>query len=165
MNSVNAHAVRSLSIPRALANKLEIPISSLTRSSAASCLLAECVKGVDTVLGQHLESILCDLLATLECQEMGALDQVLDLPAIHLDVCQLIQPRSVDIELLIARPLDEVVPDLPAGLGLEVSVREEQINPRLERMVQAGDPVGGEEADSLVVLELGKEDGHELVAG
>lgn len=31
------------------------------------CLFAECIKGIDTVLGQHLESIFCDLFATLEC--------------------------------------------------------------------------------------------------
>lgn len=74
MNSINPHAFCSLSIPRALANKPWIPSSSLTRSTGASCLLAERFKGVDTVLGQHLESILGDLLATLECQEMGALD-------------------------------------------------------------------------------------------
>lgn len=143
----------------------QIPISDLTRSTEACCLFAECVKGVDPVLRQHLQSILGDFLATLERQEMCALDQVLDLATVELDVRQLIQPRSVDVELLVPGPLDEVVPDLPARLGLEVSVREEEVDPGLERVVQAGDAVGGQEADALVVLELGQEDGHELVAG
>lgn len=96
---------------------------------------------------------------------MGALDQVLDLPAIQRDLGQLVQAGGVDVELLVPSPLDEVVPDLPARLGLEVAVREEQVDPGLERVVQAGDAVGGQEADALVVLELGQEDGHELVAG
>lgn len=90
-----------------------------------SSLFAECIKSIDAVLRQHLESILCDLFATLERQEMRTLNQVLDLTTIQLNVGQLVQACSVDVKLLVSRALDEVVPDLATRLRFEVSVREE----------------------------------------
>jgi hypothetical protein len=54
--------------------------------------------------------------------------------------------------------LKEVVPDLLARLGIEVMVREEQVDARLEGMVDAREAIGGQEEDALIVLELGEED-------
>lgn len=54
--------------------------------------------------------------------------------------------------------LDEVAPDLPAYLRGEVAVGKEEVNTRLESVIDVGGAVGSQEKDALVVLEFGEED-------
>jgi len=51
----------------------------------------------------------------------------------------------------------EILPDLTTCCHGKVRVGEEKINTRLECVIDGGETVGGEEENSLVVFEFGKE--------
>lgn len=96
---------------------------------------------------------------------MRALNQIFDLPSIHLYPRQSVQPllRKL-LELPPSRAINKVLPHLPPRRGRQVRIRQEQIDARLKRMVEAPDAVRRQEAHALVVLELRQEHGDELVA-
>ena len=95
---------------------------------------------------------------------MGALDEILDLTPIQLDLVQLVQSSLIRIELVWPSVLDEVLPDMSARFNAEVRVWQEEVDTRLESVVKAVDAVGGEEEDALVVLEEAEEGRDERVA-
>lgn len=53
---------------------------------------------------------------------------------------------------------EEVEPNLPALRGVEVVVRQEQVDAGPEGVVDGREAVGGQEQDALIVFELGEED-------
>lgn len=99
-----------------------------------------------------------DWAAVLEAEELRAFDEVLDLAPVELELRQPLQRVLVEVEALPARALDEVLPNAVPRGAVEVRVRQQQVDPRPEGVVDAGHAVGGEEDGALVVLELGQED-------
>jgi hypothetical protein len=52
----------------------------------------------------------------------------------------------------------EILPDLTTCCHSKVRVGEEQVNTRLEGVIDGGETVSSEEKNSLVVFEFGEED-------
>ena len=108
-------------------------------------MLSEHLQRPDPLLRQHDQPLHIDPLPTPDAEQLRTLDQVLDLAPIQPDLNQPVEVCLADLERVVAQMPDEVPPHLPPRLGVEVAVRQEQINPRLERVVNAGDAVGRQE--------------------
>jgi hypothetical protein len=132
--------------------------SSLELPPHARILLLQHLQRRDPLVGQHVQPLGLDLAADPRVEQLRALEQVLDLAAVQGQLREPVQVLRRDIELVLAEMLKEVVPDLLARVVVEVMVREEQVDARLEGVVDAREAVGRQEEDALVVLELGEED-------
>lgn len=111
----------------------------------------------------RLDMLKAQLLILPARQQPRNLEDVLDLPAIHIHVRQLAHLSSTNRMLLRAR-VEEVLPDrLPAVNG-EFSVVEGDVDTGLEGWVECLHAVRGQEHCAFVVFEDAQEDGDELVA-
>lgn len=103
-------------------------------------------------------------------QQLRALEQVLDLATVERERRE---PVDVGVGHLhhgrggassrlggghCRRPREEVPPHLGTRWRFEGFVGQQQVDARLEGVVDAGEAVGGEEEDALVVFEFGEED-------
>lgn len=82
------------------------------------------------------------------------LDDVLDLPAVHLLFAERAQLVARDAPVRKAAPVDaleERDPDLALRVRRQVRVPERDVDARLERLVEYPDPVRGEEEDPAEV--------------
>ncbi len=110
------------------------------------------LEGPHALVGQHVEAVHGDLAAGLDGEQLGGLDEVLDLAAVEVEARQPVELAAVHLEPVAAGAVDEVDPHLAARLGGQVVVGQEQVDAGLERVVDAGDAVRRQEQDPLVVL-------------
>lgn len=130
-----------------------------------SCRLSRPISGIPSKRGNSHSAILnqhgcaghVDLRLALQTEEVRALNHALDLLPVHLDIGQLVKVCVRDVEQITAGVLDEIRPNLLPGRGGEIPVGEVEVDAGLERGVDGGHAVRGQEADSGVVLELGEE--------
>ena len=104
------------------------------------------------VVGQHLKALRGDFPAVLQAEELGAFDEVLDFAPVQLELRQPLQRFRVKVETVPSRALDEVLPDAVPRVAIEIRVRQEEIYPRPESMVNTGHSIRREEDGALVVL-------------
>ena len=87
-------------------------------------------------------------------ERAGGLDDVLDLPAVHLLLAERVQLVRRDTAVRKAAPVDaleEGDPDLALRVRRQVRVPERDVDARLECLVEYPDPVRGEEEDAAEV--------------
>jgi hypothetical protein len=82
----------------------------------------------------------------------------LDLAPVERKLRQPVKVAIRHIEPVRSEMFKEVVPHPFARRRAQIIVWKEKVDTRLERVVNAGKMVGGEEENPLVVLELGEED-------
>lgn len=133
-------------------------VQSIVNWLPVKSLCGQGLKCLQTILGQHIQAIHGDLLLSFQTEEMSALDQILDLSAIQANSGQHVQVFVFYDKFITSGAVNEVLPDLSTSLCRQIRIRQEQINARLECMIQAGDAVRSQEADPLVVFKLGEKD-------
>lgn len=101
------------------------------------------------------------------CQVSREGDDIPDLPAIQLDLGQLVdvelEIRNINSLLRLGQTTDKVSPNLDALLLVEVLVPQGEVDAAFEGLVERPDAVGGEDQDAVVVLQHSEEDGYDGV--
>lgn len=95
------------------------------------------------------------LLSFTLCQQASSLDQVLDLPAIEFQFCQIkhfvICDAAVVLWEIFRRP-DESLPDMVAGAEVERRTVDGEVDARFEGSVERCDAIGSEEETTGVIF-------------
>ena len=91
-------------------------------------LLGERRQSLKSVLRQHRQILHADLLPRiLKAEEVGALDEVLNLAPVQFHLRQLVQVAVGDGEPVATYPAYEVLPDMTACVDGQVRVGQEQV--------------------------------------
>lgn len=112
------------------------------------------------------------LLSLLARQQVGHLHSVLDLPTVEVQVAQthnvllrhLVHGLAQELLVGVDSAREEGLPDGGAAVAVQVGVLEGHVDTTLKGRVHVLDAVGGEEEDTLVVLEHAEEDADDAVA-